>query len=320
MRKTFCLSLLIVLSGSISAQTKDTRIRNTAKTVFEGQPAKLQLAAHLTTTIRLPEPVNSVIVGDSNLFQAEYSPNEPLLVFARPITSSVAQSNLLISTAHGRQFVLFLRSLGPLSDEIEAGVDLLVTCRAAGVLFIDETFPASVIPETVHLGSTVQSDPPSGGGDATFPGEAGLALDEIVSRQRDQTIDKLYGDRIRVGIGQVTEQGSRLIVSFSVISSKSETIELVPPQVQLAGQTKSGLFRRARPTTVQQLPVQAYQISQRRLSPGKRVDGVVVFERPPIKQSTEGLMLQIADSAAVDQPTLAPINFRQTNPPEKDHE
>ena len=111
-----------------------------------------------------------------------------------------------------------------------------------------------------------------------------------------------------------------MIVSFSVFSSKSETIELVPPQVQMAGQTKSGIFRRARSTTVQQLPVQAYQISQRRLSPGERVDGVVVFERPPIKQSTEGLMLQIADSAAVDQPTLAPINFRQTNPPERDHE
>jgi len=320
MRKTFCLSLLIVLSGSISAQTKDTRIRNTAKTVFEGQPATLRLAAHLTTTIRLPEPVNSVIVGDSNLFQAEYSPNEPLLVFARPITSSVAQSNLLISTARGRQFVLILRSLGPLSDEIEARVDLLVICRAAGVLFIDETFPVSVIPETVHLASTAQSEPRPDGSEATLPGKDGLALGEIVSRQRNQAINNLYGDGIRVGIGQVTEQGSRLIVSFSVISSKSETIELVPPQVQLAGQTKSGVFRRARSTTVQQLPVQAYQISQRRLSHGERVDGVVVFERPTIKQSTEGLMLQIADSAAVDQPTLAPINFRQTKPPEKDHE
>src|SRR6185295_2100078 len=122
---------------------------------------------------------------------------------------------------------------------------------------------------------------------------------------RNQRIDNLHGDRIRVGIGQVTEQGSRLIVSFSVISSKSETIELVPPQVQLAGQTKSSRFRRARWTTVQQLPVEAYQISQRSLRPGGRVDGVVVFERPAIKQSTEGLMLQIADSAAVDQPTLA---------------
>jgi hypothetical protein len=133
-------------------------------------------------------------------------------------------------------------------------------------------------------------------------------------------VDKLYGDGIRVGIGRVAEDGSRLIVSFSITSSKSEPAELVPPQVQLSGQTKSGIFRRTRWTTVQQLPVESYQMSQRRLDPGGRIDGVVVFERPAIKQSTEKLMLQIADSAAVDQPTLAPISFRQTTPLEKDHE
>jgi hypothetical protein len=133
-------------------------------------------------------------------------------------------------------------------------------------------------------------------------------------------MDKLYGDGIRVGIGQVAEDGSRLIVSFSVMSSRSEPAELVPPQVQLSGQTKSGIFRRTRWTTVQQLPVESYRMSQRRLDPGGRIDGVVVFERPPIKQSTEKLLLQIADSAAVDQPTLAPISFRQTTPLEKDHE
>ena len=60
-------------------------------------------------------------------------------------------------------------------------------------------------------------------------------------------------------------------------------------------------------------------MSQRRLDPGGRIDGVVIFERPAIKQSTETLMLQIADSAAVDQPTLARISFRQTTPLEKDH-
>jgi hypothetical protein len=37
------------------------------------------------------------------------------------------------------------------------------------------------------------------------------------------------------------------------------------------------------------------------------------FERPQIKQSTEGLFLQIADSAAIDHPTLAPFSFRSTN-------
>jgi len=320
MQKTFCLSLLIILSGSLAAQTKNTRIRNAAITVFEGQAATLRLAPHMTTTIRLPEPVNSVIVGDSNLFQAEHSPTEPVLVFVKPLTSNGAQSNLVISTARGRQFLMLLRSLGPSADESESGVDLFVICRGAGVFFIDETFPTAVIPETVNLGNTALRESRPDGNDLTSQSEEGLGLDEMVSRQRSQAIEKLYGNRIRVGIGQVTEHGSRLIVSFSVISPKSEAIELVPPQVQLAGQSNAGIFRRTRQTTVQQLSVQAYQISHRRLNPGERVDGVVVFERPPIKQSTEGLLLQIADSAAIDQPTLAPINFRQTNPRRTDHE
>lgn len=318
MRKVFCISLLVILGGSLAAQTKDARNGNAFKTVFEGQPASIRLAPRVTTTIRLPEPVNSVVLGDSNSFQAEYSPNEPLLVFARTTTSVFAQTNLVISTVRGREFVLLLRSVGASATGNEPSADLLVTCQAAQVRFIEETFPSSLISETVNLNSTSHSTgnenaPPSGG-------ENGVTLDEILNRQRSHKIEKLYGDRIRVGVGEVAEDGSRLIVPFSVTSSKSGPVELLPPQIQLSGQTKSGIFRRTRWTTVQQLPVEIYRLSRRRLNPGERVDGVVTFERPAIKQSTETLMLQIADSAAVDQPTLAPINFRQAKPLEKVHE
>src|SRR5882672_10012257 len=167
MQKTFCLSLLIILSGSLGAQTKNTRIRNATRTVFEGQAATLRLAPHMTITIRLPEPVNSVIVGDSNLFQAEHSPTEPVLVFVKPLTSTAAQSNLVISTARGRQFLMLLRSLGPSADESESVVDLFVTCRAAGVFFIDETFPTAAISETVNLETTALHVPRRDGNDLT---------------------------------------------------------------------------------------------------------------------------------------------------------
>jgi hypothetical protein len=315
MRQAFFLSILITLPGLLSAQTKVAGNRNIIRTVFEDQPATLLLAPHVTTTIRLPDPVNSVIVGDSNLFQAEYSPNEPLLVFARPVTSIVGQSNLVISTSHGRQYILLLRSLGPSADDGGAKVDLFVTCRAAGGFFIEDSFPTAAISQTVRLGSALSE---SERNDNRLPkNEDTLALDEIVRRQHRQPAGNLFGDRVRVGIGEVMEEGSRLIVPFSVISRASEVIELVPPQVQLSGQTKPGIFRRGRYTTVQQLPVETYRLSQRRIGPGERVDGVVVFERPAIKQSTERLLLQIADSAAIDQPTLATINFRSTKPPEK---
>jgi hypothetical protein len=159
MRRVFCISLLVILSGSLAAQTKNARNRNESKTVFEGQPASVRLAPRVTTTIRLPEPVNSVVLGDSNLFQAEYSPSEPLSVFARATGSGAAQTNLVISTVFGRQFILLLRSMGASGDPSEAGVDLLVRCQPAQVHFIEETFPAALISETVSLSSAAHPRP-----------------------------------------------------------------------------------------------------------------------------------------------------------------
>jgi hypothetical protein len=254
--------------------------------------------------------VNSVIVGDSSLFQVEYSPDEPFLVFAKPTAAASAASNLVISTTGGRQFVLTLKNLGKAVTEKESGVDLLVNCRPAGILFIEDMFPTALISETFKIESAGAVDFESGS--ATFDLGAAARLDDLVSRQGRQPLGNLQGDRLRVGIGQVLEQGSRLIVSFSVVNSGAETIEIVPPQVQLANQTTSGIFRRTRWNTVQQLPVDVYRITDRSLGPRQRVDGVVIFERPAIKQSTERLFLQIADSAAVDQPVLAPVSFRAT--------
>jgi hypothetical protein len=310
MRKICFLSLLIIFCASLAAQTTATA----ARTVFEGRPATLRLAPHRTTTIRLPDPVNSVIVGDPTLFQAEYSPDEPLLVFAKPISSSASESNLIISTMQGRHFVLVLKSVGSAPADETAVVDLLVNCRPAGIFFIEETFPSVLISETLDLASSVVPSVATGNGESGPASGNSFVLDDLVRRQGQQPLRNPSGEDVRVGIGQVLEDGSRLIVSFSVVNSGSEAIELVPPQVQLAGQVKSGMFRRTRWNTVQQLPVDTYRISNRRIEPRQRVDGAVVFERPALKQSTEGLFLQIADSAAIDRPTLAPITFRPTNP------
>jgi len=138
-----------------------------------------------------------------------------------------------------------------------------------------------------------------------------------MARQSRNPLSRLHGDGIRVSIGQVIEHGAQLIVLFSVVGPEDGTVELVPPQVQLAGRTSSGLFGRTRWSTAEQVPVQMYVMSSRKLETHGRVDGVVVFERPLLKQSTEELLLQIADSAAVDKPALAPISFRSTNHEEK---
>ena len=309
MRNLFHVLFTLVLCISVAAQTRNPRT-NGPKTVLEGKPATIRLAPHVTTTIRLPEPVNSVVIGDPSLFQAEYSINESLFVFTRPTGSDPAQTDLVISTVRGRQFILLLRSRGVSPDEMESAVDIVVLCQPSGAHFIEETFPSAIISETVSVANSLTTSNVKGS--ATPEGISDTSLNEILERQRQLRIVKLYGDHIRVGIGQVIESGSWLIVSFSVMNSKSDPVELVPPQVQLVGQSKPSSLHRRRSETVQQIPVEIYQWTLRRLKGGERTEGVVVFQRPAVKQSTEGLFLQIADSAAIDQPILAPINFRQT--------
>ena len=94
-----------------------------------------------------------------------------------------------------------------------------------------------------------------------------------------------------------------MVVLFSVLNPANHAIEMLPPQVQLGGKIKKKW------TTAEQLRVIDFRLSAKRLGAGQRADGVVVFERPSFKQSNETLFLQIADSAAVDLPALAPVGF-----------
>src|SRR5438045_2361528 len=71
----------------------------------------LRVAPRIATSIRLPEPVNSVVVGDPESFQAEHSEREPELVTVKPVTDQPAQTNLLVTTTQGHQLNLLLVSM-----------------------------------------------------------------------------------------------------------------------------------------------------------------------------------------------------------------
>jgi hypothetical protein len=45
------------------------------------------------------------------------------------------------------------------------------------------------------------------------------------------------------------------------------------------------------------------------LEPGECADGVVIYDRPNFKQSTEKLFLQIAQADQIDQPVLIRLPF-----------
>jgi hypothetical protein len=275
--------------------------------VIEDRLATIRLAPRFTTAIRLPDTVNSVVLGDPGLFQAEHSPDEPLFVFVKPVGLDPAETSLMIVTSSGRRFVLLLKSSGEIESDAATAVDLLVVCRPVGSFLIPETVPSELIAESLTLENGVGSVPPRVDAEPVI----GEPLPELMDRQRTERLVELHGDGLQVAIGKVLSLGSDLAVTFSVLNATAEPVELMPPQVQLAGQARSGfLGRGTRWTTVEQLPVSIFQLTHRRLDPGGRSDGMVIFERPTIKQSDETLLLQIARSGAIDRPVLVPVDWR----------
>ena len=315
------------------------------RSIRDGQVTTVFLAPRYVTAIRMPEPINSVVVGDPSSFSAEHSDREPNLVFVKPITPKVAQTNLLISSTRGLQTSLLLVSRGELKEEGQSTVDFLMRYKPAGQFLIQPADSQSAaIPQTVTVASTARV-PFS----AALPGPVApasltnysvskeqsatqlwvaasstpmprTALDDLLDRQRLAPLPVLYGQKpgislpgkelVKTGVSEVIDQGSAVVVLFSAVNVQDHAVELMPPQIQLGGMKKGGMIiRKSRWSTSEQLPVTDFRMSRRRLGPGERADGVVVFQRPSFKQSTETLFLQTAESGAVDRPALAPIGF-----------
>lgn len=289
----------------------------------------LRLAPRIATSIRLPEPVNSVIVGDPENFQAEHSDHEPELVTIKPVNTTPAQTNLLISTTLGHQLNLLLLSAGENAAGQQA-VDVLLKYpkpQTASFLVEEGSFSPSFVAETQRIGTELKrSEGPSLVTTATpltelakasslsnpSPDPTNKGLDDLLARQKQAPLPHLYGQRpgeieagprVKAGVSEVLDQGKLVVVLFSVVNPAGHAIEILPPQIQLGGKLKKKW------TTAEQLYVVDFRLSTRRLGAGQRADGVVVFERPSFKQSSETLFLQVADSGAVDLPALAPIGF-----------
>jgi hypothetical protein len=287
------------------------------RAVSDGKVTVVYAAPKYSTAIRMNEPVNSVVVGDPAAFSAEHSEQEPNIVFVKPITAKPAQTNLLITTTRGHQASILVISRGEQKTAEQPPVDFLLRYQPAGRFLIQQAdVPSGTVAETAALTDSVAN----GAQPATPAPSARNPLDELLDRQRKAPLPALFGAKpgmsepgkelVRTGIGEVVDQGREVVVLFSVVNPQSHGIELMPPQIQLGGMMRSGrLFKKSKWNTSEQLVIVDYRMSRRRLGPGERADGVVVFDRPPYKQSNESLFLQIAESGAVDRPALAPVGF-----------
>lgn len=108
---------------------------------------------------------------------------------------------------------------------------------------------------------------------------------------------KWQDKQIETSIGDMRQLSNESMISYSILNSSNEPVEIVPPQIQITGRRATKKKKKEGNGIISdQLEIRDYRLSTTRLEPGARADGVVVFDRPNFKESTEKLFLQIAQA------------------------
>jgi hypothetical protein len=297
-----CLSLVHLTTASLlllhiaSAQSDLPQARVVSSNVDPEQIVVLHLRPGYVTSVRVLDEVSSVVLGDPGAFKADHSEAEPQLVFFKATNAKPAQTNALITTRGGHTISLSLLSRGK-SDRSEP-VDYVLNCERPHSFLIASTHHTFVIGETKNVAT--ENQPTS-----TPQTKAGSRGEELLRAERIEN-PHWEGKQLRVAVGQAKEKEQQMAVPFAVLNSSPRTIELLPPQIQLAGTSKD---KRRKAIKAEPVAIEDYWMTTRRLAPGARADGIVVFERPTFKQSRERLLLAVAQAEEVDRPVLAPIAF-----------
>lgn len=294
------LILIACLTVSIgAAQTQDSKVTPSVTTlpIEEGAVTLLHLGPGYTTSLKLPEEISSVVIGNPASFKAEHSDAEPRLVFLKPITTQASESNALITTKSGQEIPLHLVSAGKAS--VNAQVDFFVEYRRPQSLLVHSDRQSFLIAETRPIAQGAPIRTPA------LPEKPDLVAQELAS-QKNLASPGWEGKEILAAVGASIKQDHQTVLGFSILNSSNHTIELLPPQIELSG---SGHGNKGKRIKAEPVPISEYRMTTRRLAPGERADGVVVFERPAFKESSEKLQLQLTQAEQVDRPILLPVPF-----------
>lgn len=255
----------------------------------------LRLKPLYAATIRMPEPVSSVVVGAPTFFQAEHNEHEPELVIVKPITTQIAASNLLIATKSGQVVSLRLMSDGAVSSNTKPVDFVLTYTLRKGFLIGPSDEGSPVNPSSAKQDSSAY--------ESAYRQQANVSSPAWSASRGDLT----------ASLGAVTEDGPDAIVAFSVLNNSQRWVELLPPQVELGNPNGSGNQstddRSKKKVLADQVAIRDFRFTQRRLAPGARADGVVRFVRPDFKQYQEHMQLVLATADAVNRPLLVDLPF-----------
>ena len=310
MKLRWIIPVALLIPLRLSATDTPVGARVATITISPREITVLHLRPEFESTIRMPEEITSVILGSPGEFKAEHNEGEPEYVYVKPIIKEPAQSNLLIATRSGQHVTLELVSDGAGVTNQSQPVDFLIEYRASRSFLIagDSGAPAIL---------TAPGKEPShgvGGGEVTTTSAPLSSLDEEFKQQQRINAPKWtkwQDKQIETSIGDMRQLSNESVISYSILNSSNEPVEIVPPQIQITGRqaTKKKKKKEGKGIISDQLEIRDYRLSTTRLEPGERADGVVVFDRPNFKESTEKLFLQIAQADQVDRPVLIRLPF-----------
>src|SRR5229473_6252231 len=239
-------------TGVASAQVPKVEPRIVTEMDLEGKVTVVEVASRYVTAIRLPEAVNSVVVGDPSAFQVEHSEREPRLVFVKALSTKPSETNLLISTAGGHEVSLLLISRGESNSPDRTDVDFLLKYEVSRGFFVaPSAFPFALVGATVPLteargieGREIKKLTKPGDGarsvvspvrdalpapsDSSTEGIQSNDIDQFLEQQERAPLPFLYGqrvgeetesgDRVRAGVSRVIDGGQQAVVLFSVVN------------------------------------------------------------------------------------------------------
>jgi hypothetical protein len=307
MRLRWFFPFAVLLPLRLFAADNAVKPRVATITINPSEVTTLHLRPEFESTIHMPEEITSVILGSPGSFKAEHNEGEPEYVYVKPITKEAAESNLLIATKSGLHVTLELISDGVGASGSVLPVDFLIEYRTSRSFLI--TGSAGVERARVEPTGIASLSTQSRISAAAKPLSA---IDEEYGLQMRVNVPgwtKWEGKQIETSLGDIRQWSNQTVISFSILNSSAQPVEVVPPQIQISGRAVKKKKKEGKSLTADQLLIREYRLSATRIEAGARADGVVVFDRPNFKQSTEKLFLQIAQADQVDRPILIRLPF-----------
>jgi hypothetical protein len=188
----------------------------------------LHLRPEFESSIWMPEDVTSVILGSPGAFKAEHNEGEPQYVYVKPITKEPAQSNLLIATKSGQHVTIELISAGANVANDAAPVDFLI----AGDM------PGPTAPKVEDKGQERKVSSRPAGLTTNSSDAPRSALDEVFAQQTQINAPewtKWEGRQIETFVGDVRQWKNETVVAYSICNNSDASVEIMPPQIQIAG-------------------------------------------------------------------------------------